>query len=308
LSASADTQARVAAAPSTRRENIPLAIMLMVGSGAVFTCSNAATKWLVATYPIGEVLFTRTLVSLIFLGAFILPTAGFVVFRTRRIGAHLIRAGSQGASQTMLAVAFTMMPLAGVTAIMFSSPIFTTLASIYFLHERVGAARWAALLIGFLGVLVIAAPGADSFQVGALFALGNAILFGTVVVGVRGMTATESTGTLIMYQLSLLTIVYAVSLPFAFVMPTGTDALIMIVSGLGNGAAQYFWTRAIHLSPASAVVPFQYIQLVWAMLIGFAVWGDLPTVALLIGSAIVICSGLFLFWRETRKVPVADAD
>ena len=102
-----------------------------------------------------------------------------------------------------------MMPLAGVTAIMFSSPIFTTLASIYFLHERVGAARWAALLIGFLGVLVIAAPGADSFQIGALFALGNAILFGTVVVGVRGMTATESTGTLIMYQLSLLTIVYA---------------------------------------------------------------------------------------------------
>jgi drug/metabolite transporter (DMT)-like permease len=308
LSASADTQARVAAAPSTRRENIPLAIMLMVGSGAVFTCSNAATKWLVATYPIGEVLFTRTLVSLVFLGAFILPTAGLVVFRTRRIGAHLIRAGSQGASQTMLAVAFTMMPLAGVTAIMFSSPIFTTLASIYFLHERVGAARWAALLIGFLGVLVIAAPGADSFQIGALFALGNAILFGTVVVGVRGMTATESTGTLIMYQLSLLTIVYAVSLPFAFVMPTGTDALIMIVSGLGNGAAQYFWTRAIHLSPASAVVPFQYIQLVWAMLIGFAVWGDMPTVALLIGSAIVICSGLFLFWRESRKVPVVDAD
>ena len=242
------------------------------------------------------------------MAAFILPTAGLVVFRTRRIGAHLIRAGSQGASQTMLAIAFTMMPLAGVTAIMFSSPIFTTLASIYFLHERVGAARWAALLIGFLGVLVIAAPGADSFQVGALFALGNAILFGTVVVGVRGMTATESTGTLIMYQLSLLTIVYAVTLPFAFIMPTGTDALIMIVSGVGNGAAQYFWTRAIHLSPASAVVPFQYIQLVWAMLIGFAVWGDLPTAALLVGSAIVICSGLFLFWRESRKVPVADAD
>jgi drug/metabolite transporter (DMT)-like permease len=200
------------------------------------------------------------------------------------------------------------MPLAGVTAIMFSSPIFTTLASIYFLHERVGAARWTALLIGFLGVLVIAAPGADSFQVGALFALGNAVLFGTVVVGVRGMTATESTGTLIMYQLSLLAIVYALTLPFAFVMPTGFDALIMVISGLGNGAAQYAWTRAIHLSPASAVVPFQYLQLVWAMLLGFAVWGDLPTAALLIGSAVVIGSGLFLFWRESRRVPVADTD
>src|SRR3954452_5834539 len=162
VSAGVGTQARVEPAPRPieRHENIPLAILLMVGSGAVFTCSNAATKWLVAIYPIGEVLFTRTLVSLIFLGAFILPTAGLIVFRTRRFGAHAIRAGSQAASQTMLAIAFTMMPLAGVTAIMFSSPIFTTLASIYFLHERVGAARWTALLIGFLGVLVIqrAAP------------------------------------------------------------------------------------------------------------------------------------------------------
>jgi drug/metabolite transporter (DMT)-like permease len=307
LSPGVGTKPRVEpASPAERRENIPLAILLMVGSGAVFTCSNAATKWLVAIYPIGETLFTRTLVSLIFLGAFILPTAGFAVYRTQRFAAHAIRAGSQFASQIMLAIAFTMMPLAGVTAIMFSSPIFTTLASIYFLHERVGAARWTALLIGFLGVLVIAAPGADSFQVGALFALGNAILFGTVVVGVRGMTATESTGTLIMYQLTLLTILYALTLPFGFVMPTGFDALIMVISGLGNGAAQYAWTRAIHLAPASAVVPFQYLQLVWAMLLGFAVWGDLPTAALLAGSAIVIASGLFLFWRETRKVPVAE--
>lgn len=307
MSADAETQARVEAAPRVERhENIPLAIMLMVGSGAVFTCSNAATKWLVATYPIGEVLFSRTLVSLILLSSFILPTAGFMVFRTRRFGAHAIRAGSQFASQVMLAIAFTMMPLAGVTAIMFSSPIFTTLASIYFLHERVGPARWVALLIGFMGVLVIAAPGADSFQVGALFALGNAILFGTVVVGVRGMTATESTSTLIMYQLSLLAVVYALTLPFAFVMPTGFDAMIMILNGLGNGAAQYGWTRAIHLSPASAVVPFQYLQLVWAILLGFAIWGDLPTVGLLMGSAVVIGSGLFLFWNERRKVPVTD--
>ena len=137
-----------------------------------------------------------------------------------------------------------MMPLAGVTAIMFSSPIFTTLASIYFLHEQVGAARWAALLVGFLGVLVIAAPGADSFQIGALFALGNAILFGTVVAGVRGMTATESTGTLIMYQLSLLTIVYALSLPFGFVMPTGIDALIMIVERTRQRRRAVFRGRA----------------------------------------------------------------
>ena len=111
-----------------------------------------------------------------------------------------------------------------------------------------------------------------------------------------------------MYQLTLLTLAYALFLPFGFTMPTGFDALIMIASGVGNGAAQYLWTRAIHLAPTSAVVPFQYLQLVWAMLLGFAIWGDLPTINLLIGSAIVIASGMFLFWRETRRVPVADPD
>ena len=298
----------MAAAPSSRRENIPLAIFCIVASGAVFNCANAASKWLVGTYPVGEVLFSRALIALISMAIFILPGTGLIVFRTRRLGAHGMRACSQVGSQTMLLLAFSMMPLAGATAIMFSSPIFSTLASSYFLNERVGAVRWAVLLIGFLGVLVIAQPGADSFQIGALFALGNAILFGTVVAGVRGMAATESTETLIMYQLTLLTVCYALFLPFGFTMPTGFDALIMIGSGVGNGMAQYLWTRAIHLAPTSAVVPFQYLQLVWAMLLGFAIWGDLPTVNLLIGSAVVIASGMFLFWRETRRVPVAEPD
>jgi drug/metabolite transporter (DMT)-like permease len=308
LSADAGTEAHIGASRVERRDNIPVAIFLMIASGLVFNCANAASKWLVATYPVGEVLFSRTLVAFITMATFILPTVGLAVYRTRRLGAHLMRATSQVGSQTMLLIAFSLMPLAGATAIMFSSPIFSTLASAYFLHEKVGPVRWIVLLIGFLGVLVIANPGADTLQIGALFALGNAILFGTVVAGVRGMSSTESAETLTMMQLTLLTSAYAFSLPFGFKLPTGFDALVMIGSGAGNGVAQYLWTRAIHLAPTSAVVPFQYLQLVWALLLGFAIWGDLPTVGLLAGSAIVIVSGLYLFWHETRRVPVADAD
>jgi len=307
LSAGVTELEKTALVPA-REEHIPLAIFYMIVSGVVFTASSAASKWLIALYPIGEVLFTRTAVALIAIASFVLPAAGFAVYRTTRLGAHAMRACSQGVSQSMLLVAFSLMPLAGATAIMFSSPIFSTLASAYFLHEKVGPTRWAVLLVGFLGVLIIANPGMDTFQIGALFALGNAILFGTVVAGVRGMAATESTETLIMYQLTLLTVCYALFLPFGFTMPTGFDALIMIGSGVGNGMAQYLWTRAIHLAPTSAVVPFQYLQLVWAMLLGFAIWGDLPTINLLIGSAVVIASGMFLFWRETRRVPVTEPD
>ena len=204
-----------------------------------------------------------------------------------------MRACSQAASQSMLLVAFSLMPLGGATAIMFSSPIFATLASAYFLHEKVGPTRWTVLLVGFLGVLVIASPGADSFQIGALFALGNAVLFGTVVAGVRGMTTTELTATLIMYQLTLLTAAYGLTFRSASSMPSGFDAGIMLVSGLGNAIGAILVDtrdppgadiggRAVPVSPAGL-----------GDLLGFAIWGDLPTAGLLIGSAIVIASGMY---------------
>ena len=274
--------------------------MFMIAAGAIFSFSTAASKWLVATYPVGEVLFSRVFVSLTLFAAFVLPRSGMAVFNTNRPVAHVLRSISQTTSQSLLLIALSMMPLASVTAINFSAPLFATLASLYFLKEPVGLARWIALLVGFLGVLIVTNPGAETFQIGALFALVNSILFGTVTAGVRGMTTTESAETLTIYQLMWLSIFYGLTLPFAFVTPTWSDAPLMIANGATNLLGQYWWTRAIHLAPTSAVVPFQYLSLIWAMIAGFAVWGDVPTVSLLIGSAIVVGSGLFLLWRESR--------
>src|SRR5215831_15378601 len=181
----------IVSANGARREHVPLGILYMVGATIVFAASSAVSKWLVATYPVGEVLFTRTAVALVTCALFILPQTGLAVFRTRRLGHHVLRSVSQG-SQTFLLIAFSLMPLAGATAINFSSPLFATLASALLLKEAVGLARWLALLVGFGGVLIVAEPGAGAFQVGALFALANAVLYGSVTAGVRGMTTTES--------------------------------------------------------------------------------------------------------------------
>ncbi len=183
-------------AKPARREHVPLGILYMVGATIVFAASSAVSKWLVASYPIGEVLFTRTAVALLTCALFILPQTGLAVFRTRRLRHHTLRAVSQGFSQTFLLIAFSLMPLAGAIAINFSSPLFATLVSALLLKEAVGAARWAALLVGFCGVLIVTNPGAGTFQIGALFALANAILYGSVTAAVRGMTATESAETL----------------------------------------------------------------------------------------------------------------
>jgi drug/metabolite transporter (DMT)-like permease len=198
-------------------------------------------------------------------------------------------------------IAFSLMPLASAVAINFSAPIFATLASIIFLKETVGVARWSAIIVGFLGVLIVTSPGTETFTIGALFALANAVMYGTLTAGVRGLTSTESTETLTLYQMLVMSAAFSLALPFGFVVPTWIDAGWLLLNGVGNGIAQYWWTRAIHLAPTSAVAPFQYFSLIWAMLLGFAIWGDLPTVSLLIGGAIVAGSGLFLLWRESRR-------
>lgn len=148
--------------------------------------------------------------------------------------------------------------------------------------------------------MLITSPGVETFQAGSLFALANAILFGTVTVGVRGMTATESTETSTMYQMVLPTAFFTAALPFGWMTPTLQGWGAMVVSGLGNALGQYLWTRALHLAPTSAVVPFNYFSLVWAIIMGYLVWGDLPSAALLAGSAIVVGSGMFLLWHESR--------
>jgi drug/metabolite transporter (DMT)-like permease len=290
----------IVSAKPQRREHIPLGIVYMIGATVMFAASSAVSKWLVASYPIGEVLFTRTGIALITCALFIMPQAGLAVFRTRRLPHHVMRSLSQGCSQTCLLIAFSLMPLAGAIAINFSAPLFTVLISALLLKEKVGMARWVALLVGFCGVLIVANPGAGVFQIGALFALANAVLYGSVTVGVRGMTATESAETLILYQLALLTGFFALLLPLGWISPTPADAAWILFNGVSNAVGQYWWTRALHLAPASAVAPFYYLSLIWASILGFGVWGDVPTVSLVIGSAVVVASGLFLLWRESN--------
>jgi drug/metabolite transporter (DMT)-like permease len=239
-----------------------------------------------------------------------LPATGFAVFATKRVRDHLARGLSQAVSQTFTVIAFSLMPLAGAVAINFSAPLFSGLVSVIWLKERAGAARWSTLLVGFVGVLIVVQPGADSFQLGALFALANAVMYGSVTVAVRGMSKTESANTLLMWQMVTLAVFHAFLLVFGFRWPTPQDAVLFGSMGVANAAAQYLWTKALHAAPATAVSPFYYFLLVWSLVLGFLVWGDIPTMSLLVGSGIVVASGLFLLLHEAQRetaTPAVDA-
>lgn len=282
-------------------DNVPIGIFFMIAATLFFAISNALTKWLVAIYPVGEVMFVRSMSSLAVTAAVIVPFTGLSIFATQRAGAHIARGLSQSISQAFTVIAFSLMPLAAAIAINFSAPLWAALVATLWLKDRAGLGRWAALLAGFSGVIIVAGPGADAFQVGALFALANAMMYGSVTVAVRGLTATESTNTLIMWQMVTIAVFHSTLLVFGYRWPTGEDAALLVLSGVANSLAQYTWTTALVLAPTTAVAPFYYFLLVWATAAGFVIWGEIPTPGLLIGSVIVVASGLFLLWHEAKQ-------
>jgi len=284
----------------TRSDDVPRGIVCMVIATILFAGASAASKWLVGVYPVGEVLCLRSFASLIAGAAMILPVSGLSAFATHRPRAHLARGLSQAISRLCLLLAFSLMPLAGAVAINFSAPLFAALVSIVWLKEPAGFARGAALVIGFVGVLIVTNPGSNSLTLGALFALTNAVMYGTVTVAVRGMTRTESANTLVIWQLTVLAFFHSFLLLFGWRSPSAIDAAMLFGTGFTNAIGQWFWTKALHLAPAPAVTPFYYLMLVWALMFGFFIWGDIPSASLLVGSAIVVMTGLFLFLREAR--------
>jgi len=282
-------------------EDITQGILCMIVATIAFAITHALSKWLIATYPLGQVMFSRSLSGLLVCAAILLPAKGFSVFATRRPRDHILRGLSQSISQSFSVIAFGLMPLAGAIAINFSAPLWASLLAVLWLKERAGVARWIAVLFGFFGILVVTNPGSDSLTLGAIFALLNAIMVGTVTVAVRGMTVTESGNTLLIWQLAAVTVFHSFLLPFGVRWPTAAGLGLLILCGIANLIAQYFWTRAIVLAPTTAVSPFFYFMLAWALVLGFLIWGEVPSIALLIGSGIVVGSGLFLLWYESQR-------
>jgi len=290
-----------------RADRAVLGIGFMIAATAMFAASSAIMKHEAGLYPIGETMAFRSISSLLVCALVVLPTQGLGVFRTTKPGAHVARGLSQSVSQTFTVIALTLMPMAGAIAIGFSAPLFSAILSLLWLKERADGPRLAALAAGFIGVLIVTRPGAGTFQLGALFALANAMMYGSVTVAVRSMTRTESTITLLMWQMATVAGFHSLLLAFGFVMPTPRDAAILIASGAANALGQYSWTRALGLAPATVVSPFYYLLLVWALGIGFVVWGDIPTPSLLLGSGIVVASGLALLLREMKRGAPAKA-
>lgn len=286
-----------------KKDNIPLGIALMLGSVVLFMVLNAAVKALGESYPVNQIVFFRNAIALLPVSIAVLsgPT-GARVLRTRRPLGHLWRTVIGLSTMCLIFWAYTLLPLADATALNFTSPIFATALSVPLLGERVGIHRWSAVVFGFIGVVVIVDPGAGMMNMGTIVALVAAFGQAVAVSTIRQLSRTEPSGTIVFYFTFLTTVFSALTLPFSWTpIASWFDFSIFAAAGLSGGIAQLLMTRAYSLAPTPVLSPFNYVSIAIAALVGWLFWAEIPSVHTIVGSCIVIASGLYILYRETVR-------
>ena len=288
-------------ATAPRADDIRLGILYMVASVFLFSIQNAIGKWLAQSYPIPMLVFFRSAVALLPSYFLVLRAGGVRVLRTNRLGAQFGRAAIWGGSNVASFFAYHLLPLADAVALTFAAPLFLTALSWPMLKERVGRERWIAVSVGFVGVLFMARPSGAGGMAGMAYALVCAVCNAVGTLAVRGLTRTELTASIVFYTALFMTLGTLPVLPFYWVTPDPLGLALFCSIGLIGGVSQYWTTQALYYAPAAAVSPFNYMALIWGSILGFAVWGEVPTLPVVIGSAIVTLTGLYLLRHEAFR-------
>lgn len=287
-----------AAAPATAAGR---GIALMCAGVFAMLGLDVSAKWLLGTYSISQFVLLRCTFSLLLLLLYALYKSGPQSLYTRRPQWHIARSSVMAGSMFAFFWAMPRIPLADVLILAFTAPLIVTALSRPLLGETVGRRRWGAVLAGFAGVLMVVGPGSGLFEKAALSAVVGAFLYALLSLSARRLSTSESTLALTVY---LFPMPILVSLPLAWhtwISPTPADWALFSGCGVFGGLAFLFMTHAFRHAPAAMLVPFEYTGLVWAAAAGYLIWGEVPGRATWLGGAIIVASGLFILYRETRR-------
>ncbi|MCO5132233.1 MAG: DMT family transporter [Xanthobacteraceae bacterium] len=279
-------------------------IGLMLAGIWAFSFGDAIGKYIVAAYPVGQLLFLRAVASLALLSPLIWRSRAEFL-RLERPGLHLLRVVLSTAEVAAFFVAVRYLPLADVITFYLACPIFVTALSALVLREQVGWRRWCAVAAGFCGVLIAMQPSAQTVTWPALIALGGSTSFAVLMLITRSLRGASDVVLASSQFVGTLTF-GALLLPFGWVTPSLPGLGLFALAGAISVGALLCVNRSLKLAPASVVVPYQYSMIVWAVMFGYLVFDDVPTAATLIGAAIIIGAGFYIFLRE-QALGRADA-
>jgi drug/metabolite transporter (DMT)-like permease len=270
-----------------------------------FTTQGAFVRYVGDRFPVGEIVFARSLFGLIPLVLWLAWHGKFrTMWQTSNLRAHLTRSVVNLGGMFCNFAGLARIPLADATALGYATPLFTVILAAMFLGEVVRLWRWLAVVVGLVGVLLMLSPHLgqgtydDTAALGAFFALMAAFLFGVAMTQIRHMAAKETTGALVFFYSAVGIVVSLTTLYWGWVMPSGGDLIALIVMGVLGGMAQILMTESFRHAAAAVLAPFAYTSMIWAITIGYFWFAEVPAMIVLAGAGIVIGSGLFVIWRE----------
>jgi drug/metabolite transporter (DMT)-like permease len=307
-----DSRARIA--PALRRRlasrsmQVTKGILLKIASALLFAVMSVLIRGFGDAVPVGQVVFFRSAFA-------ILPVV--IIYAARRELMTAVRTGRPfgHAGRGIISVlgmflsfaALVRLPLVDATAISFAAPLITVALAALILKERVRIYRWSAVVIGFLGVIVMLAPflelghaAASGPAIGALFALAAAFCNAGTVIQTRRLTDSETTSAIVFYFSLFCAIAGALTLPFAWHPPTTQELIELIAIGVLGGVSHILLTESYRFAPASLLAPFDYTAMVWAFVLGYLMFSETPTPLVFLGAVIIAAAGLFVIWRERR--------
>jgi drug/metabolite transporter (DMT)-like permease len=287
--------------PPHSRLDFRRGILLMCAAVVTFTISSTMVKGLGEGYPVSQIVFFRCFLAFLPIFFVLHRAGGWHVLRTKRPGAHFFRVAVGGVALFVGFYALTLMPLADYFAFTYAAPLFATMLSIPILGEQVGFRRWSAVGVGFVGVLIMLQPGVKTFAFAEMVAIVAAFTYALAIIAVRNLARTENSASTVFYFTLAGLILAGAVLPFEWRTPTLREWGLLLGIGLMSGVGQILMTDAYRLAPTSVIAPFDYTSMIWALALGYALFGKFPEPVVLVGAGVVIASGVYILYRETVR-------
>lgn len=279
----------------------PLALGLLLATTLLFASGDTIAKLAVGSVPPAQILFVRCVIVVALTVPYVWFRLGTAAFRTDHPKTQVFRGVAILCSSFMFINGLSFLPLADTSAINFVWPLLITVFSVVILKEQVGIRRWAATIVGFLGMLLIIRPGTGAFQIAALLPLGAAVTWSLAAVVTRSVSAHDRAETTLVWTSLVMLAGSSLIIPFYWRTPTPQEWLLMgtvgLISVIGHSLLVFAYERAT----ASFLAPFSYIQLVWATMLGYLVFGSLPDRWIAAGSVLIVASGIYTAHRERVK-------
>ncbi|WP_421707347.1 DMT family transporter [Algihabitans sp.] len=275
---------------------IGMMLLGMVGMVAMDACA----KWLSGAYPINQIVFFRMAFGLLPALVLVWAEGGWPSLRSGNLKMQALRALAGAGAIFAFFTSLRYLGLAEATAIAFVAPLVVTALSVPLLGESVGWRRWTAVTVGFVGAMIILRPGSEAFQWAAILPLAAGVCYALALITTRVLARTDANAAIVFWNALIIAVAAGLSLPFAWVTPSWGDLGLFALMGLLGGVSIYWITLAFRNAPAAVLAPFDYSALLWSTLIGWLIWRELPDAWVWAGAVLLIGSGLYVLYRETR--------